>query len=49
MLARQEAVLVLEALISRVAKISLTGEPERRLNNTLHALAKLPVELLPAT
>jgi 4-methoxybenzoate monooxygenase (O-demethylating) len=48
MLVRQEAVLVLEALISRVAEISLTGEPERRLNNTLHALAKLPVELLPA-
>lgn len=45
MVARQEAELILEALIPRVAEITLTGEPERRLNNTLHALAKLPVEL----
>jgi hypothetical protein len=49
MVARQEAELILEALISRVAEIRLTGEPKRRLNNTLHALAKLPVELTPAT
>lgn len=48
MIARQEAELVLEALVPRVAEIRLSGEPERRLNNTLHALAKLPLELLPA-
>jgi hypothetical protein len=48
MVARQEAELILDALISRVAQIRVTGEPERRLNNTLHALAKLPVELTPA-
>lgn len=48
MVARQEAELILNALIAKVAEIRLTGEPERRLNNTLHALAKLPVELTPA-
>lgn len=48
MVARQEAELVLDALIPKVAEIKLAGEPKRRLNNTLHALAHLPVELQPA-
>ena len=48
MVARLEAELVLEALIPRVAEIRLAGEPVRRLNNTLHALASLSVEILPA-
>ncbi len=48
MVARMEAEAVLSALIPRVAEIRLTGVPVRRLNNTLHALASLPVELVPA-
>lgn len=45
MLARQEAEVVLDAFINGVARIELDGEPERRLNNTLHALASLPVKV----
>ena len=48
MVARQEAELVLEAMIPRVKSIRLAGPPVRRLNNTLHALASLPVEIEPA-
>ncbi|MGZ8311141.1 MAG: cytochrome P450 [Allosphingosinicella sp.] len=48
MVARLEGELVLEALIPRVREIRLAGEPERRLNNTLHAIAHLPVEIVPA-
>jgi len=48
MVARLEAELVLAALIPRVKAIRLTGPPERRINNTLHALARLPVEIEPA-
>jgi 4-methoxybenzoate monooxygenase (O-demethylating) len=48
MLARQEAELVLDALIDRVSTLTVAGEPERRLNNTLHALASLPVAVSPA-
>jgi cytochrome P450 len=48
MVARLEAELVLAALIPRVKSIRLTSPPERRINNTLHALARLPVEIEPA-
>ena len=48
MVARMEAELVLEAMIPRIAEIRLAGPPVRRLNNTLHALASLPVEIVPA-
>lgn len=48
MLARLEAELVLEALIPRIAEIHVGGEPKVRLNNTLHALASLAVEVVPA-
>jgi 4-methoxybenzoate monooxygenase (O-demethylating) len=48
MVARMEAEAVLSALIPRVAEIRLAGAPERRLNNTLHALASLPVEIIAA-
>jgi cytochrome P450 len=48
MVARQEAELVLEALVSRVKSIKLVGEPVRRLNNTLHAIESLHVEVEPA-
>jgi cytochrome P450 len=47
MVARLEAELVLAALIPRVKSIRLTAPPERRINNTLHALARLPVEVQP--
>jgi cytochrome P450 len=39
MVARQEV-----DMLPRVGAIRLTGAPERRINNTLHALATLPVE-----
>jgi cytochrome P450 len=45
MMARMEAEVLLEALVQRVARITLTGAPVRRINNTLHALAALPVEI----
>ncbi len=47
MVARLEAELVLEAMIPCIAEIRLAGPPMRRLNNTLHALASLPVEIVP--
>jgi len=48
MLARQEAEVVLNALlIARVASFRLTGPVTRRLNNTLHALGSLPIEVTP--
>jgi 4-methoxybenzoate monooxygenase (O-demethylating) len=48
MVARMEAEAILDAMIPRVAQIRLVGEPVRRLNNTLHALSQLPVEIRPA-
>jgi cytochrome P450 len=48
MVARQEAECVLAAMIPRVREIRLTGTPRRRPNNTLHALAELPVEFVRA-
>lgn len=47
MVARLEAELVLEALLPRVRSIRLAGVPTRRLNNTLHAIASLPIEIEP--
>ncbi|MCB2065692.1 MAG: cytochrome P450 [Erythrobacter sp.] len=48
MVARLEMEAVLDALIPRVAAIRATGPAQIRLNNTLHALASVPVELVPA-
>jgi 4-methoxybenzoate monooxygenase (O-demethylating) len=48
MVARMEAEAVLNAMIPRIAEIRLAGEPVRRLNNTLHALSQLAVEIIPA-
>jgi cytochrome P450 len=48
MVARLEGELVLNALLRRVKAIRLAGPPVRRLNNTLHAIASLPVEIVPA-
>ena len=48
MVARLESELVLAALMKRVKSIRLAGAPIRRLNNTLHAIASLPVAVEPA-
>jgi 4-methoxybenzoate monooxygenase (O-demethylating) len=45
MMARMEAEVVLDALAPRVKSLRLTGAPVRRINNTLHALASLPIEI----
>jgi len=42
-IARLEAQMIVGALAERCVSIRRTGEPVRRLNNTLHALASLPV------
>jgi cytochrome P450 len=47
MVARQEAELVLNALLTRVLSIRVTGQVTRRLNNTLHAIESLPIEVDP--
>lgn len=47
MVARLEGELVLDALLSRVDAIRIAGAPVRRLNNTLHAIESLPVEVQP--
>jgi 4-methoxybenzoate monooxygenase (O-demethylating) len=47
MVARQEAEVVLNALLARIARIQLAGSVTRRLNNTLHALNSLPIEVTP--
>ncbi len=47
MVARLEAEVLLEALLPKVKSIRLAGLPERRLNNTLHALSRLPIEIEP--
>ena len=46
--ARLEGELVLSTLARRVARIEPAGEPVRRLNNTLRALASLPLRLVAA-
>jgi cytochrome P450 len=46
--ARLEAEIVLSLLARKVATIELDGEPERRLNNTLRGLARLPVRVRPS-
>jgi hypothetical protein len=38
----------LAALIARVAKIELVGEPVRKFNNSLRRFASLPIELTPS-
>jgi cytochrome P450 len=48
MVARLEGELVARALAERVGAIRFAGTPVRRLNNTLHAIESLPVEVDPA-
>lgn len=43
--ARLEGELILGALVRRVRRIEIAAEPTRRLNNTLRALATLPLRL----
>lgn len=43
MVARQEAEVIFQVLADRFKTVSLSGQPRRRLNNTLHALRSLPV------
>jgi cytochrome P450 len=47
MVARQEAEVVLNSLLARVKSIRLAGQVGRRLNNTLHAVQSLPLEVIP--
>jgi Cytochrome P450/Rieske [2Fe-2S] domain len=47
MVARLEMELVLTELVKRCKSIRLGGSPKRRLNNTLHSLAGLPVVIEP--
>jgi 4-methoxybenzoate monooxygenase (O-demethylating) len=47
LLARLEGECVLSALADKVASIEITGPARRRYNNTLRALASLPVTLQP--
>ncbi len=46
MVARLEGELVARAMARQVGEVRLTGAPVRRLNNTLHAVAGLPVEFV---
>ena len=48
MVARLEGELIGTAIAERIASIRLTGAPVRRLNNTLHAIDSVPVEVEPA-
>ena len=46
--ARLESEAVFAALAKRVASFEMTGEPKRRLNNTLRGLDTLPLRIVPA-
>jgi cytochrome P450 len=48
LLARLEGEVVLQALTERVARIEIAAEPERRLNNTLRGLKRLPLRVTAA-
>ncbi|MXO71805.1 cytochrome P450 [Alteraurantiacibacter buctensis] len=48
MVARLEGELIAAALAAKVGSIALKGAPVRRINNTLHAIGSLPVEVEPA-
>jgi 4-methoxybenzoate monooxygenase (O-demethylating) len=46
-LARLESEVMFSALARRVARFEMTGEPTRRLNNTLRGLDTLPLRIVP--
>ncbi|MHB8269726.1 cytochrome P450, partial [Bradyrhizobium sp.] len=45
--ARLETEAILGALVRRVATFEMTGEPQRRLNNTLRGFDTLPLRVVP--
>ncbi|WP_181802011.1 cytochrome P450 [Streptomyces shenzhenensis] len=47
-LARMETSAILRALVEHVDRIEVTGPPEWALNNIIHRLERLPLELIPA-
>ncbi|WP_282702295.1 cytochrome P450 [Streptomyces sp. CC219B] len=47
-LARMETSAMLRALVERVDRIEVTGPPVWALNNVIHRLERLPLELIPA-
>ncbi|MBF6174968.1 cytochrome P450 [Nocardia blacklockiae] len=47
-LARLETQAILRALIERVDRIEVAGEPEWAMNNIIHRYARLPLRLFPA-
>jgi cytochrome P450 len=48
MLARLEVEMIIAALVARVKRIDIAGEPRRKLSNSLRQFASLPIELIPA-
>jgi 4-methoxybenzoate monooxygenase (O-demethylating) len=48
LLARLEAEMLMMALVARVERIDIVGEPQRKLSNSLRQFASLPVELIAA-
>ena len=46
--ARLEAKLLLTALVNRVERIEITGQPQRKPNNTLRSWTSLPVTVYAA-
>jgi cytochrome P450 len=48
MLARLETEMLMTALATRVKRIDIVGEPQRKLSNSLRQFASLPVELIAA-
>ncbi|WP_033308694.1 cytochrome P450 [Streptomyces iakyrus] len=47
-LARLETSAMLRALVERVDRIEVTGPPEWAMNNVIHRLERLPLDLIPA-
>jgi cytochrome P450 len=45
--ARVEGEILLKALARRIERIELTGQPQRKLNNTLRAWSSVPVAVYP--
>ncbi|MHC3473538.1 cytochrome P450 [Streptomyces sp. 7R007] len=45
-LARMETSAILRALVDRIDRIEVTGPPEWALNNVIHRLERLPLELI---
>jgi cytochrome P450 len=48
LVARLEAEVLFDALADRIAGFELHGTPERRLNNTLRCIGRMPVSVTPA-